>query len=133
MGVDCDVLIPAAIEGAIHAENVASVKARLVVEGANLPVTPEADRRLGERGVLVIPDILANAGGVIVSYFEWSQNFQQYRWSVEDVNERLERILLTAYRDVAAERQARGTTLREAAFILGISRVVTAEKLRGSL
>jgi glutamate dehydrogenase (NAD(P)+) len=133
MGLDCDVLVPAAIESAVHDGNVESVQARLIVEGANLPVTPSADRRLAERGVVVVPDILANAGGVIVSYFEWSQNFQQYRWSEADVNERLERILLTAYRAVVAEREGRDCTLREAAFVLGISRVVTAEKLRGAL
>ena len=133
MGVECDVLVPAAIESAIHDENVDTVQARLVVEGANLPVTPEADRRLNERGVLVVPDILANAGGVIVSYFEWSQNFQQYRWKVEQVNERLEDILLTAYDAVVERRKALDSTMREAAFALAIERVVTAEKLRGAL
>ena len=133
MGVDCDVLVPAAIESAIHADNVDSVQAKLVVEGANLPVTPRADRRLQERGVLVVPDILANAGGVIVSYFEWSQNFQQYRWSEEDVNTRLERILLKAYDDVVERQRALGSSMREAAFALAIERVVKAEKLRGSL
>lgn len=133
MGLDCDVLIPAAIEAAIHSDNVDSVKARLVVEGANLPVTPKADERLAERGIIVVPDILANAGGVIVSYFEWSQNFQQYRWSVEDVNERLERILLKAYHDTAEKQEALNCTMREAAFALAIGRVQTAEKLRGAL
>ncbi len=133
MGVDCDVLIPAAIEGVLHQDNAASVQAALVVEGANLPVTPKADAILADRDVLVVPDILANAGGVIVSYFEWSQNFQQYRWSEADVNERLERILLKAYHDVAEKQEALGSTMREAAFALSIGRVVTAEKLRGSL
>ena len=133
MGVDCDVLVPAAIESAIHKGNVESVKAKLVVEGANLPVTPEADRQLRERGVLVIPDILANAGGVIVSYFEWAQNFQQFRWSEADVNERLEQILIKAYNDVAMEMKARDCSMRAASFALAIGRVVTAEKLRGSL
>ncbi|WP_420454164.1 Glu/Leu/Phe/Val family dehydrogenase [Rubrivirga sp.] len=133
MGVDCDVLVPAAIEAAIHSDNVDSVQARLVVEGANLPVTPRADAALNDRGVIVVPDILANAGGVIVSYFEWSQNFQQYRWSEADVNDRLERILLKAYRDVAEKQEALGSTMREAAFALAIGRVVTAEKLRGAL
>ena len=133
MGVECDVLVPAAIESAIHEDNVDSVKARLIVEGANLPVTPKADRRLQERGILVVPDILANAGGVIVSYFEWSQNFQQYRWSVEDVNTRLERILLKAYADVVERRKALDSSMREAAFAVAIERVVTAEKLRGAL
>jgi len=133
MGVECDVLIPAAIESAIHSDNVDSVQARLVVEGANLPVTPRADAALRDRGVLVVPDILANAGGVIVSYFEWSQNFQQYRWSLDDVNDRLERILLKAYADVKEKQEALGSTMREAAFALAIGRVVSAEKLRGSL
>ncbi|WP_412067191.1 Glu/Leu/Phe/Val family dehydrogenase [Rubrivirga sp. IMCC43871] len=133
MGLDCDVLIPAAIEAAIHKDNVESVKARLIVEGANLPVTPIADQRLAERGVIIVPDILANAGGVIVSYFEWSQNFQQYRWSVEDVNTRLERILLKAYHDTADKQAELGSTMREAAFALAIGRVQTAEKLRGAL
>ena len=133
MGLDCDVLIPAAIEAAIHSDNVESVQARLIVEGANLPVTPKADQRLAERGVIIVPDILANAGGVIVSYFEWSQNFQQYRWSVEDVNERLERILIKAYHDTAEKQAVLGCTMREAAFALAIGRVQTAEKLRGAL
>ena len=133
MGLDCDVLIPAAIEAAIHSDNVESVQARLIVEGANLPITPKADQRLAERGVIIVPDILANAGGVIVSYFEWSQNFQQYRWSVEDVNERLERILIKAYHDTAEKQVALDCTMREAAFALAIGRVQTAEKLRGAL
>jgi len=133
MGVDCDVLVPAAVESAIHEDNVASVKARIVVEGANLPVTPGADRALNEMGVLVVPDILANAGGVIVSYFEWSQNFQQYTWEEADVNQRLEKMLMKAYADVTSRAKALGSTLREAAFVLAIDRVVKAEKLRGSL
>jgi glutamate dehydrogenase (NAD(P)+) len=133
MGVDCDVLIPAAIESAINEENVDSVKAKIVVEGANLPITPEADQRLIDRGVLIVPDILANAGGVTVSYFEWSQNFQQYTWEESEVNERLEKVMLKAYRAVVGRAQSLGSTLREAAFALAIDRLVTAEKLRGSL
>ncbi|MEM0962234.1 MAG: Glu/Leu/Phe/Val dehydrogenase dimerization domain-containing protein [Bacteroidota bacterium] len=133
MALDCDVLVPAAIESAIHPGNVDSIQARLIVEGANLPVTPEADASLQDRGVLVVPDILANAGGVIVSYFEWSQNFQQYRWSEADVNERLERILLKAYHDVLDKMESLGSSMREAAFALAIGRVVQAEKLRGAL
>ena len=133
MGIDCDMLVPAAIESAINEENVDSVRARIVGEGANLPVTPEADRVLNERGVLVVPDILANAGGVTVSYFEWSQNFQQYTWEEAEVNERLEKVMLRAYRAVAARAQSLGCTFREAAFVIAIDRVVTAEKMRGSL
>ena len=133
MGIDCDVLVPAAIEAAIHDANVGSVKAKLVVEGANLPVTPDADQALADRGVVVVPDILANAGGVVVSYFEWSQNFQQYRWSEADVNSRLETILLKAYADCVAKQKELSCSMREAAFALAIGRVVTAEKLRGAL
>ena len=133
MGIDCDVLAPCAIESAIHDGNVASVRAKLVVEGANLPVTPDADQALADMGVVVVPDILANAGGVIVSYFEWSQNFQQYRWAEADVNARLETILLKAYADVVAKQRELSCTMREAAFALAIGRVVTAEKLRGAL
>lgn len=133
MGLDCDILIPAAIEAAIHRENVGSVQADLVVEGANLPITPEADRALNDRGIQIIPDILANAGGVIVSYFEWSQNFQQYRWGEDVVNERLEDILLTAYRNVVDRATKRDCTLREVAFMIAIERVVEAEQLRGAL
>ncbi len=133
MGVDCNVLIPAAVESAVNEENVDSVKARLVVEGANLPLTPEADRRLTERGVLVLPDLLANAGGVTVSYFEWSQNFQQFRWAEADVNSRLEAIMLEAYRNVRDRAQHYNVTMREGAFVVAIERVVQAEKLRGML
>ncbi len=133
MGVDCNVLIPAAIESAINADNVDGVKARLVVEGANLPVTPEADRRLTERGVLILPDLLANAGGVTVSYFEWSQNFQQYRWAEADVNSRLEAVMLEAYRSVRDRAQHYDVTMREGAFVVAVERVVEVEKLRGML
>jgi glutamate dehydrogenase (NAD(P)+) len=133
MGVDCNVLIPAAVEAAIHEKNVGDVKARIIVEGANLPVTPRADRALNERGVLVVPDILANAGGVTVSYFEWSQNFQQYTWAEEEVNRRLEEIMLKAYRAVQHQARSHDVSLREGAFALAIDRVVHAEKLRGML
>jgi len=133
MGMDCNVLVPAAVESAINEENVGSVRARLVVEGANLPVTPEADRVLTERGVLIVPDLLANAGGVTVSYFEWSQNFQQYRWAEDEINERLEKVMLTAYRAVRDRAQHYGVPLRVGAFAVAIERVVSAEKLRGML
>ncbi len=109
------------------------VKAKLVVEGANLPITPEADERLNARGVLVVPDILANAGGVTVSYFEWSQNFQQFRWTEDLVNERLEEIMLKAYRAVRNRAAHYDVTLRNGAFVVAVERVVKAEKLRGTL
>ena len=131
--LDCDILVPAAMEATIHAGNADDVKARLVIEGANLPVTPDADRRLAERGVTIAPDILANAGGVIVSYFEWSQNFQQYTWALEDITTRLEGILDTAYRATRDRRQALGSTMREAAYVIGVERVVEAEQMRGTL
>ena len=133
MGLDCEMLIPAAMESAINEANVDSVKAKILVEGANLPVTPYADRKLIERGIVVVPDILANAGGVTVSYFEWSQNFQQYRWELEEINERLEKVMLRAYGDVVGKAKEHQCTLREAAFALAINRVVTTEKLRGGL
>jgi len=133
MGVDCNVLIPAAIESAINEGNVDSVQAQLIVEGANLPITPVADETLNERGVVVVPDILANAGGVTVSYFEWSQNFQQYTWTEKVVNERLEEIMLKAYGAVRERAEHYDVTLRNGAFVVGVERVVKAEQLRGML
>jgi glutamate dehydrogenase (NAD(P)+) len=133
MGVDCNVLIPAAVEAAIHEGNVDTVQAQIVVEGANLPVTPDADRALLDRGVTVVPDLLANAGGVTVSYFEWSQNFQQYTWEEVDVNNRLEQIMLKAYRETRQKAGEYEVSMREGAFLVAIERVVRAEKLRGVL
>jgi glutamate dehydrogenase (NAD(P)+) len=133
MGIDCDVLVPAALEGVLHADNADSVRARLIVEGANLPTTPEADRMLGERGVRIVPDLLANAGGVTVSYFEWSQNFQQMSWPVDEIERRLEQTLLAAYADVSAMASRYGSSLRDGAYVAGIQRVVRSEQLRGQL
>ena len=127
---DADVLIPAAIEDVIHKDNAGEVRAGIVVEGANGPTTPEADEILVERGVTVVPDILANAGGVTVSYFEWAQNIQQYRWELERVNEELSKIMRRSYaavRDVAQERKL---DLRTAAFVLAIRRVGKAALAR---
>ncbi len=131
MSVDCDILVPAALENSLHEGNARDVRAKLVVEGANLPTTPEADSILDERGVRVVPDILANSGGVTVSYFEWAQNFQQMSWDEDEVNARLEKILLTAYADVAANATRLNTSLRTAAYSTAIERVVEAERLRG--
>jgi len=133
MGVDCNVMIPAAVESAIHKGNVDTVQARIVVEGANLPVTPDADEALRERGVTIVPDLLANAGGVTVSYFEWSQNFQQYTWEETDVNNRLEQIMLKAYRETRQKAEEYEVSMREGAFLVAIERVVRTEKLRGVL
>ena len=133
MGIDCDILVPAALENALNEENAADVRARLVVEGANLPTTPGADRILSERGIRVVPDLLANAGGVTVSYFEWSQNFQQMSWTEDEINSRLKLVLTEAYRDVGAAAARHKTTLRDGAYVTGIERVLRSEQLRGML
>ena len=129
--LDCDILIPAAIEGAVRADNASRISARLVVEAANHPVTPEADEILAERGVPVIPDILANAGGVIVSYFEWTQNLYQHRWTLDEVNAELETIIMRAYRDVRETALRERIGYRDAAFSIGVSRVAEVTRLRG--
>ena len=128
----CNVLIPAALEEAITRDNAGAVQAEIVVEGANSPLTVEAHDLLAAAGVTVIPDILANAGGVTVSYFEWSQNIQQYRWEGERVVSELDKIMRRAYHDVAGIAQKHGVDLRTAAFILAIKRVVRAASLRRS-
>ncbi|MGI8511810.1 MAG: glutamate dehydrogenase, partial [Solirubrobacteraceae bacterium] len=106
---------------------------RMVVEGANSPTTPDADAILADRGVTLVPDVLANAGGVVVSYFEWVQNLQHFRWDEEEVNERRGRIMRRAYAEVAARAQADGASLRVAAYEMGIERVVEAARARGYL
>lgn len=128
---DCDVLVPAALGGVISHENWERVQSRFIVEGANHPLTPFADARLHERGTTVIPDILANAGGVLVSYFEWTQNIQQHRWTIEAVNAELETLLTAAHDATARRASAEGVSLREAAFMLAVERVVEALELRG--
>ncbi|MEM9378708.1 MAG: Glu/Leu/Phe/Val dehydrogenase dimerization domain-containing protein [Planctomycetota bacterium] len=133
IGWDADVLIPAALEGAISMENVDGVRAKFVVEGANGPTTPDAHQALVDRGVLVVPDILANAGGVTVSYFEWTQNIQQFSWDVERVREELERIMKRAYAAVRQTAKDRGLDLRTAAFTLAIERVGRAATARVQL
>jgi glutamate dehydrogenase (NAD(P)+) len=128
---DVDVLIPAALEHAIHAGNADRVQARTIVEGANGPTTPEADEILNERGIIVVPDILANAGGVIVSYFEWVQDLQNYFWEEEEVNHRLERIMVRSFREVWNFSQERRVRLRLGASMLAVSRVAEAVQARG--
>ncbi len=125
-----DVLIPAALEDAITKENAKDVRAMLIVEGANGPTTPEANEILCERGVIAVPDILANAGGVTVSYFEWAQNIQQFRWELDRVNRELEKMMVRAYRAVRNVAKAKSVDFRTAAFILGISRVGKAALAR---
>ncbi len=127
----CDLLIPSAIGEVIHSGNAADIRAKIVVEGANHPVTPNADRVLAERGVHVIPDILANAGGVTVSYFEWAQNIQRHRWELEKVQHELRKVMSAAYRTVYRTAREHDVSLRMASFMIGIERVATAVRLRG--
>jgi glutamate dehydrogenase (NAD(P)+) len=131
LGIECDVLIPAALEGVLTEDNADRVQARIVVEAANGPTTPEADEVFHDRGVHVVPDILANAGGVTVSYFEWVQDIQAYFWSEDEVNARLRRIMEEAYVDVLELAEDRKVTMRQAATILGVRRVAEAHTTRG--
>lgn len=131
LALDVDVLIPAAVDGVIHAGNVGSIRARRIVEAANLPITCDADRDLTERGVVIVPGVLANAGGVVVSYLEWIQNRQRYRWSDERVDSELERILERAWRSVRQRVAARGVSHRLAAYSIAVERVTEAIELRG--
>jgi glutamate dehydrogenase (NAD(P)+) len=130
-GLDVDVLIPAALENQITADNAGQVKAKMVIEGANGPTTPEAHRALHERGVFVVPDILANAGGVTVSYFEWVQDRHGYFWPEREVNERLEVKMVEAFDEVLKTSQKYNVDLRTAAYIVAIERVSTVTRLRG--
>jgi glutamate dehydrogenase (NAD(P)+) len=129
--IDCDVLVPAAVEGVVTVKNADRVRADIVCEAANGPITFEADKVLNDRGVFVVPDILANAGGVVVSYFEWVQDIQAYFWSEEDVNDRLRDILERAYGEVGTLAKEKGLTLRQAAHWIGVGRVAEAHLTRG--
>jgi glutamate dehydrogenase (NAD(P)+) len=128
---DVDVLIPAALGGVIDRHNAGDVRARYILEGANHPTDPEADEVLDQRGIVVVPDILANAGGVTVSYMEWVQNIQQYRWEEERVNAELRHIMRRAWDEVRETARKHDTSLRVAAFALAIGRVARATELRG--
>ncbi|HEX2051635.1 MAG TPA: Glu/Leu/Phe/Val dehydrogenase dimerization domain-containing protein [Actinomycetota bacterium] len=129
--VDCDVLVPAAIHGVVHCANAGAIKAPLLVEAANGPTTPAADHELHDRGITVVPDILANAGGVTVSYFEWVQNIQQFRWELDAVNFELKKKMRKATAQVFGRAAHDGTSLRSAAFDIAVERVVRADELRG--
>ena len=131
LSLDVEVLIPAAIGGVIHAENVGHVKAPIIIEAANSPVRPEADAVLEKRGTIVLPDILANAGGVTASYFEWVQNRQYYRWGLDRVRQELDAVLSRAFEDVWHESRQHDVSLRVGAFMLAIRRVCRATELEG--
>ena len=131
IGVECDVFIPAALGGMIHEGNADKMRCRMLIEGANSPTTPAADEILKDKDVYVIPDVMANAGGVVVSYFEWVQNLQHFRWEEREVNDKLGTIMRRAYREVSARGREEGIPLREAAYLVGIERVVEAARTRG--
>jgi glutamate dehydrogenase (NAD(P)+) len=127
----CDVLIPAAVGSVIRADNADRIKASIVAEGANAPTTPEADVILRDRGVTVVPDILANAGGVVVSYFEWVQGLQYYFWRESEITTRLQEVMTRAFNRVWAVATKDGTDLRTAALMEGVRRVAEGFKIRG--
>lgn len=130
-GLDCDILIPAALEQQITASNADKIRAKIILEGANGPTTPAADDILHDKGVLIVPDVIANAGGVTVSYFEWVQDFSSFFWTEDEINQRLTRIMQEAFSavwQIAAEKKV---SLRTAAFIVGCTRVLQAHEMRG--
>jgi glutamate dehydrogenase (NAD(P)+) len=129
--LDCDVLVPAALENQINSFNAHDIKAKLIVEGANGPTTPEADEILRKRGIIVVPDILANAGGVTVSYFEWVQDLQSFFWSEHEINARLESIMTRSFKEVLAIREEKKVDMRMAAYLLAVNRVAVATADRG--
>ena len=131
IAVPCDVLIPAALGGMIHEQNADRVECRMILEGANSPTTPVADRILKDKDVYIVPDVMANAGGVVVSYFEWVQNLQHFRWDEREVNDKLGTIMRRAYREVSARAREEGIDLRESAYLVGLERVVEASRTRG--
>lgn len=131
LALPVEILMPCALGGVIHRANATDIKCRIIVEGANHPLTPEADEILYDAGVIVVPDILANAGGVVVSYFEWTQNIQQFRWEEEQVNNRLHQRLVEAYDRVLTFSRLQNVSMRDAAFAIAVQRVAETAHLRG--
>jgi glutamate dehydrogenase (NAD(P)+) len=132
LAIECEVFVPAALGGMIHAGNADQLNCRVIIEGANSPTTPQADDILTDKGVFIVPDVMANAGGVVVSYFEWVQNLQHFRWDEREVNDRLGTIMRRAYRQVVARtKEEEGLSLRLAAYETGIERVLDAARTRG--
>jgi glutamate dehydrogenase/leucine dehydrogenase len=131
LNIECDFLIPAALGGVIHKMNVEKLNCRVIIEAANGPVTPPADDILFKKGVYVVPDILTNAGGVTVSYFEWVQNLQQFQWTEEEVNYKLENKMVAAFNEVSSMMKSKKTSMRMAAFAVAIDRVAKSFELRG--
>jgi len=129
--IDCDVLIPAAVGGVITSSNAKNIKAKVIIEGANSPTTVNADKILQDSDVLLVPDILANAGGITASYFEWVQNTQNYLWKESELNDKLMDVLITAFEEIWIISQKQNCDLRTAALIKGIKRVAAAKLTRG--
>ncbi|MDF2536540.1 MAG: Glu/Leu/Phe/Val dehydrogenase, partial [Bacillales bacterium] len=129
--LDCDVLVPAALENQITKENAPFIKAKIVVEGANGPTTPEGSCILEERGIVLVPDVLANAGGVTVSYFEWVQNNQGYYWSEEEVERKLDAMMVKSFNEIYELANSRRVDMRLAAYMVGVRRMAEASRLRG--
>ncbi|MDR3644910.1 MAG: Glu/Leu/Phe/Val dehydrogenase [Clostridia bacterium] len=131
LACDCEILVPAAMENQINSSNVDKIRAKIIVEAANGPTTVEADKILNARGVCIVPDILANSGGVVVSYFEWVQNIQSLTWDEEEVNRTLEKIMIRAFNEVWERTVGKKTTMRMGAYMVALQRIVEAKKIRG--
>ncbi len=131
LSMDCDILVPAALENVIREDNAPSIRAKIIAEGANGPITPDADKILNKKGVFIVPDILCNAGGVTVSYFEWVQDRMGYFWEEEEVNHRLETVIVRAFNDVLKMAEEHTVSMRIAAFMLAIKRVMDVTMMRG--
>jgi glutamate dehydrogenase (NAD(P)+) len=127
----CEVLVPAALENQLTAKNASRIRARLIIEAANGPTTPDADHILNDRGIMIVPDILANAGGVTVSYFEWVEDLQRFFWAEHEINDRLESIMTRAYRASRVKADEQDTNLRLGSYLLAVARVAEATEIRG--